>query len=294
MLNGKALRIELHRGSQIETFEVHADRALLGSGSHCDVRVRPAEAAFEQLAFELHGDVVLAAARSQQPPCMLNGVPFSDGRLLPGAILEIGQLAIVTELVEVKVSGPKRKERNGLPPALQLFGLLSVGIGLYYALQETPSESAVERPAQLPRLFGEQRAACPQRDPTAALALAEQSKLAADVKRERAPFYAGDGVLAVPLYDKAAACYALANDPTLAGEAEQAARELRTMLSDELRVRQVRLERFLAQQKYDAAQSELHVLRDLVRDRSVPYAQWLVLVQREIDTRFASSHEEGG
>ena len=50
MFTEGALRIELHRGSKITALEIQAERALIGSGAHCDVRLAPDEAAIEQLS----------------------------------------------------------------------------------------------------------------------------------------------------------------------------------------------------------------------------------------------------
>ena len=41
MLKESALRIELHRRSKLEVLELPTDRALVGSGAHCDVRLAP-------------------------------------------------------------------------------------------------------------------------------------------------------------------------------------------------------------------------------------------------------------
>jgi hypothetical protein len=60
-------------------------------------------------------------------------------------------------------------------------------------------------------------------------------------------------------------------------------------LSDQFHVRHVRLERFLSVKKYDAAQREVRVLQDFLNRREGPYAQWLAAVQRELNTRFAST-----
>src|ERR1700759_4935378 len=98
MFSEGALRIELHRGSKVSVLDVQYDRALIGSGAHCDVRLAPDEAANEQLVVELIGDdEVYAQAKSLDRPCLLNGAPFLEGRLLPTSMLELGSVAICVQ-----------------------------------------------------------------------------------------------------------------------------------------------------------------------------------------------------
>ena len=77
------LRIELHRGNKLSVFEVHSDRALIGSGAHCDVRLAPDEAAVEHMLVQLVDDDVMAETKALEPVCLLNGAPFLEGRLVP-------------------------------------------------------------------------------------------------------------------------------------------------------------------------------------------------------------------
>jgi hypothetical protein len=288
-----ALRIELIRAERSERFEVHGGRALLGSGSHCDVRIGPDEGAAEQIAFELRGRHVLARTRSALPICSINGVPFAEQRLEDGALIQIGELAIRVARVEPGLAAGKRKDQAILPPQLQALALIGLAIAFYQVLQPAPEQSMLGTAVHMPALFPPQQASCPAAAPDAAAALALQLQLAADTKRERSPFRAGEGVAAVELYRQAAACLTRAGADRAARETSAVADSLAQRLGDELRVRQVRLERFLALARYDAAQREIHVLRSFMRDRSDPYTQWLAAVQREIDTRFASARRSG-
>jgi hypothetical protein len=289
----RALALTLHRGDRVESFAIHAERALLGSGSHCDVRVRPDEGAVEQLAFERRGDAVIACARAALPVCSVKGVPFTELRLESDSVIDIGELAIRIALVDVSLAGKKTERSALLPPWLQAVALVLLGLAFYYVLQEDEAPSALESAVRLPELFAEAGVGCSVSEPTAARSLAQQVERAADIKRERSPFHAGEGVRAVPLYRQAAACWGAAGDGEAASAALASANALAARLRDELRVRQVRLERFLAVRNYDAARSEIHVLKELTRERTCPYAQWLVAAEREIRTR-AGSQERGG
>lgn len=284
-----ALKLELHRGDRVESFVVHGDRALVGSASHCDVRIRPDEGAPELIAFEQREGGLIARARAAAPPCCIAGVPLGERTLTGSAVIDVGELAIRAELIDTRVAAKKRGNEAILPPQLQVLLLAGLAVAGYFVLRPPPAHSLIGAAVRLPQLFAEQPAGCPATESTAAGALAAQSRAAADLKRERSPFHAGEGVLAVPLYDRAAACYAVAGDMQAAAESRAASAALAARARDELRIRQVRLERLLASQAYDDARREIGVLRDMVRERSDPYAQWLAAVQREIDTRFASA-----
>jgi hypothetical protein len=288
-----ALRIELLRDGRAERFEVHGGRALVGSGSHCDVRIRPDEGGPEQIAFELRGDAVFARVRGSAAICSVNGTPFVEQRIADGALVQIGELSLRVARIEPGLGAGKRKDQALLPPQLQALALIGLAIAFYHVLKPPPEQSMLGTAVRIPVLFTAAEAACPVAEPAAAAALAVQLQLAAETKRERSPFRAGEGVAAVPLYRQAAACLTRAGDARGAHETQTAADALALRLGDELRVRQVRLERFLALARYDAAQREIYVLRSFMRERNDPYAQWLAAVERELDTRFASARRSG-
>jgi hypothetical protein len=117
------------------------------------------------------------------------------------------------------------------------------------------------------------------------MAAAAQALVDAENKRERSPFVASDGLRAVELYTRAAACLRSANDEQAARAAEQSAASLRTRLADELHVRHVRIERLLAQQKYAYIRPEVRNVQELVPDQTSLYASWLSRVEREAELR---------
>jgi hypothetical protein len=47
----------------------------------------------------------------------------------------------------------------------------------------------------------------------------------------------------------------------------------------------VRIERFIAQEKYDALRHEVLLAAELVQDKSGPYAAWLSALSRETELR---------
>lgn len=294
MLTESALVLELHKNGKQELHEVQADRALVGSGAHCDVRLPPDQAAVEQLLIEARDEEIFVKVCAFEPPCRLNGAPFLEARLSPDSVIELGKLALRVRLGELKQANkPAKKVVSQSHPAVQALGLIGVAAGLYFVLDTPPEEeSALTRAATPPALFGEAGPDCPHGDPAAARSQAMQDHMDAENKRERSPFYARDGLLAVPLYERAAACYERAGLSELARETRSAAGNLKRRMADELHVRHVRIERFIAQEKFEPLRRELRLASEFVQDRSHPYAHWLAAVARETEVRTKTEAEK--
>ena len=285
MFAENALRIELYRGGATQVLEVQADRALVGSGAHCDLRLAPDEAAVEQLTIEARDDEVHAAVRALQPVVRLNGAPFLEGRLSPDSMLELSGVALRVTLTELKESKatPSRGSAQ-THPVVQGIGLVAVAAGLVFVLQKPElTDSVLAQAVAPPPLFAAAAPPCPQSDPESAAALAESELLDADSKAERAPFYPSDGLSAVQLYERVAACLRVAGDGQRAGEASRAADRLKRELRDELHVQHVRLERLLQASKYDESAQVLSIVSAYVQDKNHPYAHWLSAVKRELE-----------
>jgi hypothetical protein len=287
MLKESALKIELHRRGKVELLELQTDRALVGSGAHCDVRLAPDEAAVEQLAVESRDDEVFVRVYAFDPPCRLNGAPFLEGRLSPDALIEFGPVALCVRLTELSQGArPAEKTASGTHPAVQALALVALAFGFYFVLNRMPApDSALSSAEQPPALFTAQPPGCPQADLEAARSLAEQDHQDADNRRERSPFYPRDGLSAVPLYERATACYERAGEHEAARETREAAKSLKQRMADEFHVRQVRIERFIAQEKLDALRHEVLLTAEFVQDKSHPYAHWLSALAREADVR---------
>lgn len=286
MLQQTALKIELHRRGKVQTFEIHAERALVGSGSHCDLRLHPDEAAVEQLALEVRDESVHAEALAFEPACLWNGAPFFGGKLTPDGLLELGSgAALRVDLTEASANKARPSASGQTHPAVQGLGLLMVAGGLFFVLRtpevEPSALTASVNPPPLPLV----QASCPHEDPSQAAAAAAQALVDAENKRERSPFVASDGLRAVELYARAAACLRVAADEQAARTADKAASTLRERLADELHVRHVRIERLLAQAKYTNMRLEVRNVKELVADRNHPYASWLSRVEREAELR---------
>ena len=114
------------------------------------------------------------------------------------------------------------------------------------------------------------------------------------MKRERSPFHPEDGVLAVPLYELAAACFHVAGKPDEEREAVATAAQLKASVVDEFRMHQVRLQYALKVKDWKMAQGEVRTLRDYAataealegpsqRETRAGYAVWLSNLDRKIE-----------
>jgi hypothetical protein len=284
------LRIELHRGHKLSVFEVNYDRALIGSGAHCDVRLAPDEAAVEHLVVQLVGDdEVFAEAKALEPVCLLNGAPFLEGRLVATSLLELGGVALRVLRTNREEPAAVRKagtSKSATSPAIQALGLLGVCLGLYVVLSKPGlGDAGVATGIEPPPLAASTPETCAEHDVRSAAALAAQAENEAESKHERAPFYPGAGAEAVAWYERAAGCYTTAGQPDRAAEAHTAAARLQSEIANEIHLRHVRLERYLTRGEYSEARHQATVLAELVVDKNGAYARWLSAVRREGELR---------
>lgn len=284
----KPLRIEATRDGRVTALEIGEATVLVGTGSHCDLRLLPDEAAREHLRIEYRGGQVFAQALSQSPPCQRAGQLFVEGLIEAGGELQIGELTLRFEGMldaDADAEGPSR--RDGLPPAVQVGALIALAIGFYFALHRPAQGDPLARVPEAPALFAGAPQACPAGSRDEAAFEAERQLREADLQRERAPFHTRVGLEAVALYERAAACFERVGASDEARSAAQQAGRLRESFAAEYRVRRVRLERLLARKKWVEAQQEVAILQDFLARRSEPYTHWLASVERSLSTRFA-------
>jgi hypothetical protein len=284
----RVLCLLVERTGKTSRYEVHTDAVLVGSGSHCDVRLLPEDAAAEQLRVELRGEEVYAQSLATEYDCRVDGIAFRAGALRPDARVQLGQVSIQAQLTQSH-AGKQRGSSDGSSPALRIVLFGAILVNLYWVVQQKPAVSLLDTTIDHPELFGPAVHECANRADGQMAPYARRLVREANLQSERTPFYPRDGVTAVLRYEEAAVC--LTRDSLIeeAQAAESAAAVLRQTLSDQFHVRHVRLERFLSIKKYDAAQREVRILQDFLDQRQGPYARWLAAVQRELNTRFASA-----
>jgi hypothetical protein len=283
---------------RFQELAVDADNALIGSGAHCEIRLLPEDSPLEQLFVEARAGGVFGQARSMNPPALLNGVPFTQGRLLPESLLQIGRIQVSVALSQLSTEpAAKKKKQRRTSPITYVAALVGFPLGFYalFTMQKKPA--GLPKAVDPPVLFADAEGLrpCPQQAPGAAAALADSQTLLADAKRERAPFDPKDGVAASDLYELAASCFKVAGAKAEADHAKSSAAAMRKIMSDDFHTHRIRFERALATKDYEGARTEVNILLDFMdRDpeREQPkgaaeYATWLSTMDRQIELKFA-------
>lgn len=270
-----------------EEFVVDAERVLIGSGAHCEIRLPVDQAAIEHVLVQLGGAGAVAEARSFSPPPTLNGSPFSKVQLMPDAVLGVGSVQIVVSVVEVAgEAGLVHKKQEKTSPFTYILAAIAVPISLYVILSDNGDAATGAPPKEFPQLFDAPITSCPQQAPEQAAAFASDKLALANARRERRAFHVQDGVAAVPLYEQAAACFKSGGDPEAAKEAEQAATDLRTQVEEDYRMHRVRLEHAMAVKDWRTSQKEVRVLLDFTEGKQGEYVTWLSTVDRRLQLKY--------
>jgi hypothetical protein len=182
----RGLRFQIkHLSGQVEGIDVEAERAMLGSGSHCEIRLPIDQARLEHLRIELTADgTVFATAVSFEPPPLLNGVAFTQSQVLPDSVLTISQTQVLIQAIDTTAG--KSKAKKGSSPITTIGALVILAAGAFMLFSPDEQEAGVVLDEQ-PDLFeGGAAATCPQQGPQA-LEQAKQFLNVASVKRERRP-----------------------------------------------------------------------------------------------------------
>jgi hypothetical protein len=266
-----------------ESAHVEGERALIGSASFCDVRLPMDQAAYEHVLIEVHGGTLRAEAKVDSPAATINGMPFAASALAPDAVLGLGNVRLFVSFIPDALDGPQMKSKNkdDANAAIRVIGLVVFAAAAYWLLADQNS-SIDPAPATAIQLFADTQVGCPQAQPEAAFALAQEKLSQAEGKRERLPFDVRQGVSAVPLYDLAIACFKAANRTDEAKDAEAGRDSLKRSMSDDFRARRLRLEHVLAVQDYELAKKDVVVLQDMTEDKHGDYVEWLASVRKRL------------
>jgi hypothetical protein len=271
MSKGLAFRIT-HQDRTKEVI-VDADRALIGSAAHCEVRLE--NAAREHAAVAISEDVIHLFPHDGAQSTWAEESP-----------LQIGDVTITAKTIDLGSRDQGRSPFWLFVPAL----VVAIGAIVFYA-RKSESHALVIPPA--PPLFDAPNETCslPQNDLLPALA-AEKLRLAM-TRRERGAFSIGDAVDAVPLFETAAACFRVVGDNSGADDATRAAQTLRMRLEEEFHVRRVRLEHAFRLGDAGLAKHELAVLLPMTARRKGPYVEWLVQVDRQASIELDRQAQRG-
>jgi hypothetical protein len=265
-----------HPDARREAIVVEGERAMIGSASHCDVRLPMDQAAYEHVLIESFSGTLRAEAKADHPPATINNMPLTGSALSPDSVLGIGKIRLfVTFVPDLGEPGNLRtKEKGKSNPVVQLGLVAMFGLGAFVLLAEEEVPIAPP-PAQAPELFAATAPSCPQSDPSAARAFALEQCELGDTKRERVPFAVKEGVDAVGLFELGAACFRKAGVESDALYAEDIAKGLKQDLVDDFRARRIRLSHVLAVKDYELARKDVQVLSALTDGKKGPYVEWL-------------------
>jgi len=260
---------------------VSGERILVGCASHCDVLLPVEFAAPEHALIEVVADSIRITSRAEPAVC-IDGSPVVDGVVKPESRVGLGALTLQISATTAagahgtKATSASRRSSMGVRVALVAAILASAFVLLKVRKPVGPAPNSV------PELWSSATAACSTRDPKEAAQTAFTKQIVASAKRERHPFHLADGVEAVELFEVSAACLVVAGDPQGAKEITEMATELREEIDDDYRVRRLRLEYALRRNDESTVDSEVALLRELLRGKKGDYVTWLDSLGRSV------------
>lgn len=268
------------QGAVTDDMRIEGVEALLGSASHCHLRISPDKVAPEQLRFEVRDGVLFASVIASKHAVALNGRTFSGGRLQAGDVLTLGNLTVKAELDRSAHRSDHRSSARPRPIHLAIAGVSLVALVLLFMPRR---DGSLREAPQAPALFSAAAEPCPESSPAGARAAASEFERIAVAKRERAPFLPEEGLTAVRSYRRAATCWDASGDQAAAQRAGARAVALQTSVERDYHMHQVRV--YLAQRSHDAPllAREAKVLASYVKGRSDRYVDWLDQLQRELE-----------
>lgn len=269
-----------------EEFTIDAERVLIGSGAHCEIRLPVDQAAMEHVSVSMGPASALVEARAFEPPPTINGSPFQRAQLLPDAVLGINQVQMTVSVIEVATKeGLVQRKQEKTSPATYVLAAIAIPLSLYVILSDSGSSGPEPAPTETPALWGDPITACPQSG-NQALALANDQRVLGVARRERRPFHVQDGVKAVPAFETAAACYEAAGKQRDARETSEAAKSLREDVDEDYRTHRVRLEHALSVSDWPTVQIEVRVLMAFLEGQQGEYVTWLSNLDRKLQLKY--------
>ncbi|MEZ4220812.1 MAG: hypothetical protein R3B13_07755 [Polyangiaceae bacterium] len=280
-----------HPDGRADEVRVDGERALIGCGAHCEIRLPVGSAEIEHVALEVTPGGLVVEARSFQPPPTINNAPFTRAMLTPGAILGIGYTQIGVTVQDLAGAAAAQKKENSLSPTTLVLAALIAVVGAFLIFTDPNDEETQDQPREVPELFPAAPKSCPQSGPSA-LAYAEDRASVGYSKRERRPFHVNDGVAAVPEFEMASVCYAAAGDKAASQELARVAASLREEVAQDFRTHRVRLEYALNRKNWEVAQKEVRVLLEYLEGQQHDYVNWLSNIDRRIRLKYGNDQRK--
>ncbi len=289
----QALKFDIrYPDGRSDELRIDSDRATIGSGAHCEIRLPVGSAEIEHISIQAAPGGLVAEARSFQPPPTLNNAPFTSTMLAPGSILGIGHIQIAVTVMQLAGEADAKKSERSISPMTLVLAALIVPVGMYVIFMDPNAGDEQAAPREIPELFAEAPAGCPQQG-AAALAYAEDRWSVALSKRERRPFSVADGVAAVPMFEMASVCFAAAGDKAKAKEVSSLAQALRTDVAQDFRTHRVRLDYAITRKNWPVAQTEVRILLEFLQQHPQhEYVNWLSNLDRRIRVKYGSERKK--
>ena len=273
------IRFEIRYGDgRKEITQVDGERALIGNGAHCDIRLPLDQAANEHVAVEVVGGSVRVETKAFDPPATMNGMPFTNMPITPDVPLKIGSTRIFIALGDAAFEGGAvvQKKAEQTSPLMKVVAIAVLVAGAYMLMSNDEPQMAAA-PTQAPELFPPTpTTACPQSAPDQARAFAtdkfdRRGEAGAEPvrpegrRRGGAALRGGERVLQGRWRPGARR-----------GRCAASAKQLRASITQDFRARRVRLEHLLAVGDLDLARNDVKVLRALTEGKQGKYVEWLV------------------
>lgn len=283
------LRFQIqHANGRQEQVTVEAERALIGSGAHCEIRLPVDQAAVEHILVQVGAGGVFVQALSFEPPPTIGGVPFTQAPLPADAVLGVNQTQMLVAVSGEVVGGAAGAKKKGKTNPMVLFGgMLGACILAWMFLKGDDNQARVE-PQQYPKLFDQTAPTC-DKSASNALAYAAEKRVVAESKRERRMFHVKDGVDAVPLFETVAACYEKGGDKADADKMRDVANALRKELDDDYRTHRMRLQHAVLVKDNETARREVRTLIEMTEGKEGPYVNYLHVIERDLKQKLGRS-----
>ncbi len=275
------LRFQIrHSNGREEQVTVEAERALIGSGAHCEIRLPLDQAAVEHILIQVGAGGVFAQALNFEPAPTIGGVPFTQAPLPADVVLGCQQTQMLVSIAGDVVGAAGSKPKGKTNPMLLLAAMVGAALIAWMYLSDTDDQRRIE-PAEYPKLWEQGSPAC-DKSPNEALAFATEKRVVADGKRERRMFHVKDGVDAVPLYETAAACFEKGGNKGEADATRESANALRKELDDDYRTHRMRLQHAMLVNDFETARREVRTLIEMTEGKEGPYVSYLHVVERDL------------
>lgn len=265
-----------------ETVEVALQTVRIGSGAHCEIRLPTHLRAKEYVRVELGERQARLESLAFDPQPLLDGTPFTRAVVDEAGELSIDDVTIAFRLVDDDVVAKKGKSKQqGLSPASIAMAILCLPLAAY-VLSPRDAPRGVSVPAADAPLWPDEPPSCPEKDEGRALAFAEREVMAGSAKRERAPFFPGDGVEAATHFQRASSCLEAAKRGAESEILKQRATELVEQLTLDFRAHRVRMEYAIDERDWPAVAHEVALLRSYTKNAPGAFSTWLANAERRL------------